>query len=249
MTDGTNIPPSSNGAPPLPGPRQFYVFIENQTYGPYSADQMGQFTREGRVNAASQVQATGSTTWTRAADQPDLAGFFGGGPPGPPRAAPPAWPPSSQPGVIMGGGLAPPPMGFGQAVNIVLKQKYVDFDGRARRAEYWWFLLFTWLVFLAVGLLMGVAAALSGGSGPNALVYVFGALFVVILLGMVLPGLGVTVRRMHDHGWSGWWYLLFLVICAIPLVGFLASIAFIVFMAMRGNVGPNKYGPDPLGGA
>jgi uncharacterized membrane protein YhaH (DUF805 family) len=64
----------------------------------------------------------------------------------------------------------------------------------------------------------------------------------VVMLGVVVPAIAVAVRRLHDLGWSGWWYLAQL----IPIVGGLAAIAMLIGFMMRGNDGPNKYGPDPL---
>jgi uncharacterized membrane protein YhaH (DUF805 family) len=63
---------------------------------------------------------------------------------------------------------------------------------------------------------------------------------LVLWLGLVLPSLAVVVRRLHDLGWSGWWFL-------AQVIPFVSLIMLIGFM-MRGNDGPNKYGPDPLAG-
>lgn len=120
-----------------------------------------------------------------------------------------------------------------------LRLKYADFQGRARRSEYWWFALFTTLLFSVVG---AVAGALIGMTTTNNSMSIVGILVVVVMillyLAMVVPSLAVAVRRLHDLGWSGWWFLAL----AIPFVAFVMLIAFM----MRGNVGPNKYGPDPL---
>ena len=108
----------------------------------------------------------------------------------------------------------------------VLK-KYAVFDGRARRKEYWMFLLFN--IIIAVGL--NVVEQVVGGPGILGMLYG---------LAVLLPGVGVTIRRMHDTGRSGWWCLIGLV----PLVG---AIVLLVFMAQEGNAGPNMYGPNPKG--
>ena len=62
---------------------------------------------------------------------------------------------------------------------------------------------------------------------------------------VLIPSIAVSVRRLHDREMTGWWYLGFIILSAIPLIGLLASIAFIVVMALPGTPGPNKYGPSP----
>ena len=66
----------------------------------------------------------------------------------------------------------------------------------------------------------------------------------LVMLAFMLPAIAVAVRRLHDLGWSGWWYLSIL----IPFVGGVAAIIMFIAFMMRGNDGPNKYGPDPLAG-
>lgn len=111
----------------------------------------------------------------------------------------------------------------------VLRQ-YVDFTGRARRTEYWMFVLFSMSITIVLSVLdnlMGMAFV-PGSYGPLGLIYI---------LAVFLPSLGVGVRRLHDTGRSGWWMLL----GPIPLVG----IVLIVFLAIEGDRGSNAYGPDP----
>ena len=62
-----------------------------------------------------------------------------------------------------------------------------------------------------------------------------------------MPSAAVTVRRLHDRDMSGWWYLGYLVASFIPLLNFIAMIAFLVIMFLDGTPGPNRYGPDPKG--
>jgi uncharacterized membrane protein YhaH (DUF805 family) len=111
--------------------------------------------------------------------------------------------------------------------------KYVTFSGRARRAEYWWFVLFTVLgsfVFGFVdGLMFGTSMETTG---------LFGAVFS---LGTLLPSISVGVRRLHDLDRSGWWLLLML----LPIIGW---IVLIVWNATKGTQGDNRFGPDPLRG-
>ncbi len=116
-------------------------------------------------------------------------------------------------------------MSFIDAVRSVLSN-YATFSGRSRRSEYWWFVLFNLLVNL-------VAAGIDGALGTNFIRF-------VVALALLLPGLAVFVRRMHDTGRSGWWILLGL----IPLVG---GIVLIVFAAQDSQPGPNRFGDSPKG--
>ncbi len=100
--------------------------------------------------------------------------------------------------------------------------KYVDFNGRATRSEYWWFYLFIVLVYVVLAVL------------SNAVGSVF---ILVLILGLVLPAIAAATRRLHDTGRSGWWQL----IGIIPLIG----LALIVLLVLEGTPGDNEYGPPP----
>jgi uncharacterized membrane protein YhaH (DUF805 family) len=106
----------------------------------------------------------------------------------------------------------------------VLK-KYAVFDGRARRKEYWMFFLFNIIIAFALGIIEGII----GGPG------VVGAIYGLAVL---LPGIAVGVRRLHDTNRSGWWLLIGLV----PLIG---AIVLIVFFVQDSQPGDNQYGPNP----
>ncbi len=112
----------------------------------------------------------------------------------------------------------------------VLKQ-FADFNGRARRKEYWMFFLFN--VIFAV-----VASQLDSLLGINFIAGLYGPIYLVYALVMLVPGLAVAVRRLHDIGKSGW----MLLVALIPLVG---SIWLLVLLASNGNQGDNAYGADP----
>jgi uncharacterized membrane protein YhaH (DUF805 family) len=105
-----------------------------------------------------------------------------------------------------------------------LKQ-YADFSGRARRKEYWMFFLFN-LIFGVVANVLDFALGVDG---------VFGLLY---LLGLLIPGLAVTVRRLHDIDKSGWWIF----IALIPLIG---GIWLLVLVATDSSAGKNQYGENP----
>ena len=119
------------------------------------------------------------------------------------------------------------------AVETVLRGKDVEFNGRARRAEFWWFILFVFVVSTVLSLIdMALFEGVLQDIGP------LSAIFTLITL---IPAIAVTARRLHDVGRSGWWQLLFL----LPVIGFLV----ILFWAVqKGTDGPNEYGRDPLGG-
>ena len=114
-------------------------------------------------------------------------------------------------------------MSFPDAVRTVLS-KYATFSGRARRSEYWWFTLFTVIVYT----ITSIIDAVIGTSIVTALVS----------LALLLPGLGVTVRRLHDTGRTGWWVL----IALVPLAG---AIVLLVFEVQDSEPGTNAYGPSP----
>lgn len=112
----------------------------------------------------------------------------------------------------------------------VLRQ-YADFNGRARRKEFWMFFLFNLIFSVAAMILdnvLGIAWEKIG----------YGPLYVIYGLAVFLPNLAVTVRRLHDVGKSGWWIFISL----IPLIG---AIWLLVLMVTDGNPGNNEYGPNP----
>ena len=123
-------------------------------------------------------------------------------------------------------------MSFQDAVRTCLQQKYVDFSGRARRSEYWYFFLFGVIVSVVAGIIDGILGT-RGAAGGTGLV---GA---IASLALLLPGLGVGVRRLHDTGRSGWWLL----IALVPLVGAIVLIVFFV----QDSQAENQYGPNPKG--
>ena len=142
-------------------------------------------------------------------------------------------------------------MGFKEAVNTVLKQKYATFQGRAARSEYWWFVLFSIIVGVV---LIGLAIATGGGAmmegrDPSVLSMIFFGLYGIFYLAIIIPSIAVAVRRLHDRNMSGWWFLGFMLLSLVPFVGFIASIAMLVIFCLKGTDGENKFGPDPLKGA
>lgn len=111
-------------------------------------------------------------------------------------------------------------------------QNYANFSGRARRAEYWYFYLFNFIISAALSLLSTIA-----GEG-SFIATAFTSIASLYSLATLVPGLAVAWRRLHDIGKSGgyWFFIL------IPLVG---PIILLVWLAKAGDVGDNAYGPDP----
>jgi uncharacterized membrane protein YhaH (DUF805 family) len=110
-------------------------------------------------------------------------------------------------------------------------RNYVGFTGRARRKEYWMFILFNIIFAIAAMILdnaLGIAIEDVG----------YGPIYILYGLALFLPGLAVAVRRLHDVGKSGW----FLFIALIPLIG---TIWLLVLLAKDGEPGMNQYGINP----
>ena len=116
-------------------------------------------------------------------------------------------------------------------------KKYADFQGRARRQEYWMWFLF---VFMVAVVLEAVIFAAGGPRSGNAIVTVFGLVLLVFELAVLIPTLAVGFRRLHDTNRSAWWML----ISFVPLIG---GVVLLVFYCLDGTPGPNKFGPDPKG--
>ncbi len=111
----------------------------------------------------------------------------------------------------------------------VLK-KYAVFNGRARRKEYWLFVLFNMLISFVLGFIDG-AAGLTAESGWGLL----GGLYTLVVL---IPSIAVSVRRLHDTNRSGWWML----IALVPIIG---AIILLVFMVQDSDAGENQYALNP----
>ena len=137
-------------------------------------------------------------------------------------------------------------------------KKYADFTGRARRMEYWMFVLLA----IVAGVVAGIIDGILGMRGAIAGVY--GPLGLIVGLGLLVPGLAAGVRRLHDTNRSGKFILIGVVPYALSVLlwlsgslvlggtlGFIAlvgGLALLVLMALEGTKGSNKYGPDPLEG-
>ncbi len=122
-------------------------------------------------------------------------------------------------------------------------KKYVDFNGRSARKEFWIFYLINTVVIVVLEALMGASLVSSLTGGSNTVSPASSVLYGVVMLyslAILLPSLAVGARRMHDIGKSGWWIL----INFVPLIGW---IWFIILAATDSNSGQNKYGANVKG--
>lgn len=110
----------------------------------------------------------------------------------------------------------------------VLKGKYAQFNGRASRTEYWTFTL----VNVAISIVLMLVERAFGGHGSGFLNTLFG-------FGVLIPGVAVLIRRLHDTDRSGWWALLM----AVPF----ANLVLLAFMFFDGTQGANRFGENPKG--
>ena len=113
-------------------------------------------------------------------------------------------------------------MGFGDAISSGFRN-YVRFEGRASRSEFWYWTLFA----ILVAIVTQIIDAVIGMPLTN----------IITSLGLLLPGLAVAARRLHDIDRTALWLLLI-------LTG-IGAILLIIWDCMKGTDGPNRFGPDP----
>lgn len=114
---------------------------------------------------------------------------------------------------------------------LAVLKKYAVFSGRARRKEYWYFILFNILVNIVLSFVDGLTGSFDPATG-------MGLLSGIYTLAILIPSIAVSVRRLHDTGRSGWWLL----ISFIPLIGFFVLL---FFMLQNSKAGQNQYGENP----
>lgn len=121
-------------------------------------------------------------------------------------------------------------MTFTEALKSVFR-KFVSIDGRASRAEYWWFMAFVTGMFL---LLDGLGALLFGHI-PGQNYMILSGIFALLVM---FPLICVSIRRLHDRDLRGWWFL-------FSFTG-IGGLVLLVIYCLKGTPGPNRFGPDPL---
>jgi len=107
----------------------------------------------------------------------------------------------------------------------VVRDNYANFEGRARRKEYWMFFLANLIISAVFGILGQIASLFTYVSG-------------LVSLALLIPGIAVTVRRLHDTNKSGW----FILVALIPFIGW---IYLLYLLVLEGDKASNQYGPDP----
>ncbi|MFD1769321.1 DUF805 domain-containing protein [Sphingobacterium suaedae] len=116
----------------------------------------------------------------------------------------------------------------------VVRDNYANFDGRARRKEFWMFVL-VWIgIYVALAILGGILSFISSSLG-----YLVYGLISLVGIALLIPSLAVGVRRLHDTG-APTWYIVF---AFLPIISFY----YLYLMIKEGDKGPNEFGPDPKG--
>ncbi len=121
-------------------------------------------------------------------------------------------------------------IGFPDAVKKAVLENYVNFSGRASRSEYWWFQLAVFILGIITAVLDGIIFGFEFDD-PTVLSW-------IAQIGLFLPSLALVVRRLHDLGRSGWWFL----IAFVPCIGI---IVLFVFLVQDGQPHHNEYGEVP----
>ena len=150
--------------------------------------------------------------------------------------------------------------------------KYADFNGRAPRAEYWWYVLALVVAFIVVGIIESILGI------RHMIAYSYGPLSAILWVATIVPSLAVGARRLHDTNRSGWWLLLPLVPYCLAivvggaamvagaaaggglgmmagagiagifaLIGLICALVLLFFMVQPSLPGENRYGPNPYG--
>ena len=114
---------------------------------------------------------------------------------------------------------------------IKVLKNYAVFSGRARRKEYWMFVLFNIIFAIVAMILDNILGTAMEGVG-------YGIIYLLYMLAVLIPSIAVAVRRLHDTDRSGWWIF----IALVPIIG---GIWLLVLLILDGTAGENKFGPSP----
>ena len=118
-----------------------------------------------------------------------------------------------------------PPKTFSEAISTCFS-KYFDFNGRASRSEFWWFALFQNSLFFGVTFLTLTTSMIP---------------LIVTFVIFAIPGIAVSVRRLHDVGYSGWWCLALIIFNNSTVFGWIAAIGLLIMLALPPITGKTKY--------
>ncbi len=124
--------------------------------------------------------------------------------------------------------ISPAYVGFGDAVKLFFKN-FTNFSGRSTRSEYWYVVLFNWIVSMAISFITaGIMVSIGDEIGTN----VFSLIYSVII---AIPGLALAIRRLHDIGKSGWWYLIIFTCVGVFVL---------LYWFCQPSAPANQYGPS-----
>ena len=116
-----------------------------------------------------------------------------------------------------------------------LTMRYADFNGRARRSEYWFFALFQTLIVVALCIILGIIGYKT--EGDSIIFFIIIGILVLFILATIIPNLALIVRRLHDTNKTGWLLLLYF----IPIGG----LVLFIFTLLDSDPNRNQYGPNP----
>ena len=147
-----------------------------------------------------------------------------------------------------------PELGLFDYFKRAFTRDYAKFSGRARRKEYWGFVLFVTLTYLVMLIVLAIGISATKPDLVNnvpqlsPVLWLVGALYVAFTIAMIVPGIAITVRRFHDIGQSGWMYVLLIALSIIPLINFVTAIIMLVMTCLDTQPGVNKWGPPAKSG-
>lgn len=195
----------------------YYIIHNGQQVGPMPKEQLLAYG----LCPTSKVWCEGMPNWADASTVADLQPLLASQ--RPPTPQPPYQGGYQQPPYGQPVNNQPQEIGFGDAIKICFN-KFADFEGRARRSEFWWWRLFLAIVNMALQMVV---------------TFTFGGATIFVLLvsfALLIPDLAVGARRLHDTGRSGWLQLLMLTcVGLIPLI----------IWWCEDSQGDNEYGPSP----
>ena len=134
-------------------------------------------------------------------------------------------------------------MEFPEAIRLALRERLFDYSGGSGRAEYWWYWAFymgIWFISYFV-LIFGVFISVDNAGGPGIFAMVLLILYAAINLALLVPGISLTIRRLHDLDRTGWW----IITIFIPILNLFFGIMLLIWFAQPGTEGTNRFGMDP----
>lgn len=204
--------------------KSWFYAQNGERQGPVSEAEAQRLVEDGTIGPDTLVWSEGMENWAKAST---VLPAMGGTPPTPPPFAPTSVTESPAGAGNNSYGYAPAgdhPTDFQNSVRTVFR-KYATFSGRARRPEYWWFVLFSIIASIVLSI---IDIMLFTGDVD--------LLSTIFSLATLIPSIAVGARRLHDIGRTGWWLLL----SFIPIIGW---IILIIWLAKKGDEHPNEYGP------